>query len=131
MTRINVIDPALLSDKHLGAEYRELPRVFGLVRQAVARGELPTDPQNPAEYLLGKGHVRFFYPRLAFLSQRYMALCAECVDRGRKVNFGNLAELQRDIPLEWFGHWSPTPEAIQLNINRINDRGGLRHANNT
>jgi hypothetical protein len=39
MTRINCIDPALLSDKHLGAEYRELPRIFNLVRDAIKRGE--------------------------------------------------------------------------------------------
>lgn len=32
MTRINVIPVQLLSDQHLGAEYRELPRVFGAVR---------------------------------------------------------------------------------------------------
>lgn len=42
MTRINVIEPSRLSDQHLGAEYRELPRVFGLVRDAIARGERPT-----------------------------------------------------------------------------------------
>lgn len=126
MTRINVIDPAMLSDKHLGAEYRELPRVFGLVRQAAQRGELPTDPRNPERYLLGKGHVRFFYPRLGYLSQRYLRICAECTSRGRTVNFGDLGRLQRDIPLEWFGSWTPTEADIQLNIQRINDRGGLR-----
>lgn len=130
MTRINVIDPAMLSDKHLGAEYRELPRVFGLVRQAAQRGEQPNDPRNPRQYLLGKGHVRFFYPRLGYLSQRYLRICAECHSRGRKVAFGDLASLQRDIPLKWFGHWNPTPESITTNIQRIEDRGGLRHANN-
>lgn len=122
-----MIDPAMLSDKHLGAEYRELPRVFGLVRQAVARGELPTDPQNPTAYRLGKGHVRFFYSRLGFISRRYQQLCDECRSRGRQVNFGNLADLTSGIPAEWFWHWEPQPADIDLNLSRINDRGGLRY----
>lgn len=126
MTRINVIEPSRLSDKHLGAEYRELPRVFGLVRDAVARGERPTDPRNPPEYVLGAGHVRFFYPRLGYLVERYLALCEECRKRGRAVNFGNPTELVTGIPAAWFGYWRPGPEAVQLNIERINVRGGLR-----
>ena len=129
MTRINVIPPSHLSDKHLGAEYRELPRVFGLVRRAAERGEKPSDLRNPKEYVLGAGHVRFFYPRLAYISARYLILCAECSARGRKVNFGNLEELVQGIPREWFKHWTPTPTAVQLNIDRINERGGLKHVN--
>lgn len=126
MTRINVIDPALLSDKHLGAEYRELPRIFGLVRKAIERGETPTDKRNPPDYVLGPGHVRFFYPRLGFLAERYRALCTECRNRGRQVNFGDVTELTREIPASWFGQWVPSFEAQQLNIQRINERGGLR-----
>lgn len=38
MTRINLIPPSELHYKHLVAEYRELPRVFGLVRRAQANG---------------------------------------------------------------------------------------------
>lgn len=64
MTRINVVDPALLSGAHLVAEYRELPRVFALALEASMRGETPTDPRNPREYCLGPGHVRVFYPPL-------------------------------------------------------------------
>lgn len=41
MTRVNVVDPSLLSDKHLGAEYRELPRVFGEVKRKIAMGAKP------------------------------------------------------------------------------------------
>ena len=126
MTRINVIDPSRLSDKHLGAEYRELPRVFGLVREAQARGERPDDPRNPQQYVLGAGHVRFFYPRLGYLVERYLWLCEECRKRGRAVNFGNPAELTTGINAAWFGYWAPDAEAERLNVARINERGGLR-----
>lgn len=126
MTRINVIDPALLSDKHLGAEYRELPRIFGLVRKAVERGENPIDPRNPRQYRLGPGHVRFFYPRLGYLISRYLRLCDECRSRGRLVRYGDPSPLVEGIPAEWFGQWTPDDTAQRLNIERINQRGGLR-----
>lgn len=114
---INVIEPSRLSDKHLGAEYRELPRVFGLVR-----GERPNDPRNPAQYVLGTGPVRFFYPRLG-----YLLLGEECRSRGRAVNFGNPTDLITGIPADWFGYWAPDAAAQALNIDRVNQRGGLRH----
>ena len=61
MTRINVVPPAELCNKHLLAEYRELPRVFGLAK--------PVD-DAPSAYVLGKGHVRFFYDKLGYLAKR-------------------------------------------------------------
>lgn len=126
MTRINCIDPELLSDKHLGAEYRELPRVFGLVRAAVGRGERPNDRRNPVSYTLGTGHVRFFYSRLQYLVDRHAALVKECRKRSRVVNHPSVDELLQGIPLEWFGNWKPSMADEALNIKRINDRGGLR-----
>lgn len=126
MTRINVIDPNLLSDKHLGAEYRELPRVFRLVADAVARGEKPDDPRNPKEYVLGPGHVRFFYPRLGYLVSRHYDIVEECERRGRKISFRLVPCHTLQIPRDWFGGWIPTPEAMALNLARIMERGGLR-----
>ena len=126
MTRINLVNPSLLSDAHLGAEYRELPRVFGLVRRAIERGELPNDPRNPKKYILGKGHVRFFYPRLKFLVRRYILLCHECRKRGRQVSYGNPTDLIQGISEEWMGDYHPSDNAIELNVSRIMERGGLR-----
>lgn len=122
MTRINLVSPRSLSDAHLGAEYRELPRIFGLVRKAVKRGELPNDPRNPSQYTLGRGHCRFFYPRLQFLVRRYIQLCNECRRRGRKVSYNNPLDLIQGIPSEWFKDYRPTKAAIQLNRDRINER---------
>jgi deoxyribonuclease (pyrimidine dimer) len=126
MTRINVIDPSILSDKHLGAEYRELPRIFGLVFAAITRNEKPTDKRNPDLYVLGPGHVRFFYPRLGYLAARFNAIVAECKNRGRACQYEKIPEIYSSIPDEWKGQWTPTQEAIDLNISRINIRGGLR-----
>lgn len=122
MTRINCVAPALLHGKHLVAEYRELPRVFGLVRDAAARGERPDLDAIPA-YTLGRGHVRFFYPRLGYLADRHAALVTEMVARGYKPSFvGSLREVHGYIDLGWWGDWEPDSAAIILNIARLEDR---------
>ena len=87
MTRINCIPPDELITRHLVAEYRELPRVFALVRASIARGEVPEDTKNPREYRLGTGHVLFFYGRLGYLAKRQTALVAEMQKRGFKPTF--------------------------------------------
>lgn len=65
MTRINCVPVQELSGPHLVAEYRELPRVFALVRKAALRGSF----SQPETYTLGKGHVLFFYTRLEYLAK--------------------------------------------------------------
>ena len=97
MTRINVIEPFLLSDKHLGAEYRELPRIFGAVRTLSSKNVLPSSMEIPSTYRLGKSHVTFFYDKLSYLTKRYLALCHECRLRGRAVNYGDVNNLTKDI----------------------------------
>lgn len=122
MTRINCIPPEQLSRAHLVAEYRELPRIFALVRAAIARGETPTDRRNPEEYTLGRGHVRFFYPRLGYLERRQQAIIAEMIARGYNPAFRSTSHLLEGISAEWCGDWQPTPQAIALNLARIAER---------
>lgn len=117
MTRINCVPPSELTRQHLVAEYRELPRVFGLVRAAIDRGETPTPA--PA-YTLGKGHVRFFYTRLAWLARRQAALIAEMQRRGYAPAYG--APTLDDFPQEWCGDWDPPAEALRVNRARIAER---------
>lgn len=124
MTRINLVDPTLLSDAHLGAEYRELPRIYGLVRQAIERGETLHTLEQPAKYTLGTGHVRFFYSRLGWLNRRFEALVEERRRRGQAVNYPDPPV--HGIPEDWFGEWEPSPDEIEANVKRINERGGLR-----
>lgn len=128
MTRINLIDPVYLLDKHLGAEYRELPRIFGLVRKAQLKGLGPQDLQIPNHYVLGKGHVRFFFNKLAWLKYRQLALVNECFARGRRVNFNNIDALLEGLDRCWLGHWSPSRKEILINLTRLNERGGLRRS---
>lgn len=122
MTRINCIPPRELSGRHLVAEYRELPRIFALVRAAIARGETPGDPRNPQRYTLGAGHVRFFYCRLGYLAKRQAALVAEMRARGYRPAFDDPSGLIAGIPIEWCLDWDPPPEAIAINLARIAER---------
>lgn len=123
MTRINCIDPSLLCQQHLVAEYRELPRIFSSVRKAVERGERPNDKRNPTAYKLGSGHVRFFYPRLGYLLKRQTQICDEMRKRGITVNFpAPTRDKFNDIPDEWFGDWQPDHTAIAINEARIAER---------
>lgn len=119
MTRINCIPPQELTRAHLVAEYRELPRIFALVRAAIARGEQPDDRRNPDSYRLGAGHVRFFYSRLGYLAQRQGALVAEMQRRGYAPNFTQTDQLLDGFPPEWCGDWQPDAQAMALNRERI------------
>ncbi|ODT67288.1 MAG: endonuclease V [Pelagibacterium sp. SCN 63-23] len=122
MTRINCVPPAELSTKHLVAEYRELPRIFALVRAAIARGEAPDDTRNPTQYRLGAGHVRFFYPRLLYLARRQAMLVAEMQARGFHPNFTQTERLLDGFPATWCQDWVPDEAAMVLNRARILER---------
>lgn len=122
MTRINCVPVEELTDKHLGAEYRELPRLFGQIQKAIERGEQPDDPRNPTEYKLGKGHTRFFYNKVGWLCERFHQLVDECKKRGRVVNFPHNPNYVFDFSIEWWNDWQPTPEALELNRQRIQER---------
>lgn len=126
MTRINCVEPKCLTREHLIAEYRELPRVFGLVRKAIERGETPQSiaSRSPSEYTLGKGHVLFFYTRLGWLEMRHSELVAEMRRRDYRVNYPDPATI--GIGSEWFGDWTVTEDARQINLARIRERLGSR-----
>ena len=124
MTRINIIPPSELTDKHLGAEYMELPRVFGPAHKAMLRGEKPDDKQNPKEYVLGEGHVRFFYNKLGYLEKRFKAIVEECKARGRSCQYESVPECYKEMPVGWKGDYQPTEQDMALNRARIADRLG-------
>lgn len=98
--------------------------MVALVCNAHARGEHPQDPRNPSRYTLGPGHVRFFYPRMKYIIDRYRELIDECQYRGRKVSYPTLPAALRSLPVEWFGDWRPDDEALRINRARLRERGG-------
>lgn len=109
MTRINVVPVTELCDKHLLAEYRELPRIMRLAREG---------NDIPAEYTLGTGHVKFFYNKLSFIIDRYKEIVKECKKRKFNIQHEYLPVV-KPIKSSLFGNYIPTEEALNLNRERI------------
>jgi hypothetical protein len=119
MTRINLVPPEELHYKHLLAEYRELPRVFGLVQMAhTNRGGLPQG--RPKVFTLGKGHVIFFYDKLAWLEERFDLIVAECLTRGFNIQHRSLPRIH--VSPTYWNYWHPRPEDVALSAARIKER---------
>lgn len=119
MTRINCIPPAELVNKHLLAEYRELPRIFTLARRA---------SDAPKHYVLGTGHMKFFFDKLLYLVKRQAEIIKELNKRGINTNYvaENLLAHQKclggNIPDQLWNDWEPDEAAMAINRARIQER---------
>ena len=109
MTRVNCISPDRLTDQHLLAEYRELPRAFSFARPGVT---------VPSSYRMGAGHVLFFASRTGFLARRQRALIEECLRRGFAISFRTAPD-----PVPGFDDdWSPTAADVEVNLARLRQK---------
>ena len=108
MTRINCIDVNNLTDQHLLAEYREITRISKLAKPLTDYGF----------YKMGSGHVKFFYNKGRYLSDRTESLYQECIKRGFNVTH----KAYVDHPHGLNEDWEPTELDILVNLNRINDK---------
>lgn len=126
MTRINVVEPSELTNKHLMGELHEITRVYGLVRKAqdrkINKYNFKDKIKQPSEYTLGTGHVYFFYDKLGFITERYYALNDEAKRRNFKVNPIDKQSLVAGIQDWWFNDYLPTQKAVEINRQRIMER---------
>lgn len=129
MTRINIIEPEMLTYEHLLAEYRELPRVFTHILKAVESGKSLKDYDIPEKYTIGKGHVTFFYNKAGWLKLRWVVIVNILIAKYScnldqeyiiKVNndFDNLPEWAKADR----GIYKPTTEELYLNMYRLSNR---------
>lgn len=121
MTRINCVEVETLIREHLVAEYRELPRIYALVKKS---GGNPRK-DAPFKYTMGKGHVLFFYNKLSYIYNRHIQLINEMHKRGYNTSFDipSLETLKSEIPNEKMWHdWVPSEKDKLINIERINIR---------
>lgn len=121
MTRINAgIAPELLIDQHLIAELRELPRVFSLVGKRIGN-DTYKNVKIPEQFVLGEGHVTFFYDKLWYLQCRFKRLVYEYRSRLNK-------DWNYPIPCLPAGYyernalWKPDSQAQSTLKMRIDDR---------
>lgn len=126
MTRINVVEPSELTNKHLMGELHEITRVYGLVRKAqdrkINKYNFKDKIKQPSSYTMGTGHVYFFYDKLGFITERYYALNEEALKRNFNVKPIDKDSLVSGISPWWFGDYQPTQEAMEINRDRINER---------
>ena len=129
MTRINIVPPELLSDKHLSAERYELPRVITAVLNAQQADKTPQDFDIPPEYRLGTGHVKFFYDKLAWVCDRLRLLHLEAATRGWDVDLlgleKDLAHRVSTLHVHWFNDCAFSPNAYYLNMARLAKRSKM------
>ena len=123
MTRINCVPPSELTREHLVAEYRELPRVFGMVRGMIARGTISQALTDiPKNYRMGTGHMKFFTDKLGYLLKRQKALIAEMQARGYQPNHVDPDSLLVGIPWVFHGDWVPNDRDLLISRARITER---------
>jgi deoxyribonuclease (pyrimidine dimer) len=130
VTRLNLVPVEELYDQHLFAEFREIkmvPKALARSLRAALRHCKHGTPVEyvldrvPPVYVLGTGHVSFFYNKGMYLQQRYSDLCRELARRG--INYDRNALLDPDYVFEHDyrlrGDYYPTPEALALVRTRI------------
>lgn len=122
MTRINLVPVNELTDQHLMAEYRELPRVFGAVRKRLSNKQDFKD--IPLNFCLGSGHVKFFYDKIGFLFLRQNDIINECFKRGIKIT--NTHVDTADIPLCFMNNFFPSENDIALSRQRLAEKIAMK-----
>lgn len=116
MTRINLIDPALLTDQHLRAEWKEILQLCGSLRKSIASKNGLQYERIPKEFTLNTGHVYFFYDKGLYLYKRFEQIKLEMINRGWVAD--------KIFPLnEWpqssINDWKPTEKDYKIIKERI------------
>lgn len=120
MTRINLVKPRELTDQHLVAEYREIVMVPAALRRSL-RNKYGFDTTLPTTYVLGTGHVRFFYDKGLYLFQRYQSLVKEMRFRGMNPDPTRRFPLHA-FPSGYRNNYIPDDNALLLIRTRIMSR---------
>ena len=124
MTRINIIAPSELTDQHLIAEYREIFMVgSSLQRSLKSKNWNPKD--IPIKFTLNTGHVKFFYDKGKYLSNRYDMLREEMKARGMTPDVTRVFKKEQ-WPDELWNDWTPTLEDYKLIRQRIEERINMK-----
>ena len=126
MTRVNLVDPKYLADQHLFAEYRELKHVpKALVRSLKTRKWADIEKEIPKEFTLGKGHVKFFWNKLQFINNRFIACKVELERRNYDIStipYDIMLPLQSLPDGPQIKNWVPSVSEIQTSWERIQSK---------
>lgn len=126
MTRVNCVPVEMLSNKHLVAEWYELPRVITLAENRCRKLDWEGVLRKvPVSYRMGTGHMQFFVDKLQWVTHRLHALYKEQRKRGFNPDPLKLQEYSiraLDVPVALYGDWEPKYPDMRVNLNRLIER---------
>ena len=129
MTRVNLVPIQELYDQHLMAEYREIPMINASLKRSLISINFNTKKLTiPKEYVLGTGHVKFFYNKGEWLFNRYTLCIEELLARSFNIN-PKSRNIDWDVFKEynlWKHSWQPTNKDIYLSRQRINEKVAMK-----
>jgi deoxyribonuclease (pyrimidine dimer) len=123
LTRINCVPVSELVNKHLLAEWREMPRLVGNLTKSLNSKKGFKLQDVPATYRMGKGHVQFFYDKFKWLHERHKQLTAELLSRGYNLHRTD-SNIFQTVADEYYGDWQPNDDDMSINRLRIAERLG-------
>ena len=112
--RCNVgVNPKILTDQWLVAEYRELPMVVGSLR--INNWQIKSVLID--KFNLGKGYLNFFKNRLAYLKRRHEEVKKEMARRNFKCDKADIV-LDDNTQIFW-NDWIPSKEDSNILRQRL------------
>jgi len=123
--RINVVDPKVLMDQHLIAEYGEIQNMMLPYYRRSMNAKKPFDMKRISDkYTLNTGHATFFYNKMGFVVNRFRVVVEEMHARGFNTK---LLELDySEVPVHHMNDYQVTVEDVMHNLERIQQRIGLK-----
>ena len=104
------------------AEYREITRLPSNLKAALNRKSKPFSfSEIPSEYVLGTGHVKFFFNKMKYLEKRFESLVSEMLARGYNPTYRD-SSIFTGCAEEFYGDYEPTEKAMEINRQRIRER---------
>ena len=126
MTRINLVPPEELSDQHLVAEYREIFMVGSSLQRSLRSPNWEkTKKSISKQFTLNKGHVKFFYDKGKYLSERYDELIKEMKKRDMNPDPSRTFK-QEQWPDELYTNWKPKDIDLKVVRKRIKTKINLK-----
>ena len=122
MTRINLVNVEDLADQHLMSEWREIKMVPASLRRSLKTRTKNDILKNiPKTFTLNTGHVTFFFNKMHFLCNRYIALTQELENRDYNLTIHDMDQIfYADIPEEFRKiEWQPDASDIKISIERL------------
>ena len=112
MVRVNIVNPKVLSDQHLIAEYREILLLFGVYKNRINKGIKKSDNNlmHP---------IQFYQDKLLYLKHRHEDLIEEM--KKRKFKPKKTVDIN-DFHFDRLNDWEPKKEHIERIKERIIQR---------